>query len=85
MTVEVVLYTAPDCGLCGEAKRVLELAREPLGFTLQVVDIRGDPALEAAHRREIPLVTIAGRRAFRYRVDPAELRRRVLAASQSPV
>ena len=44
------------------------------------VDISGDDELERRHRHEIPLVTIAGRRAFKYQVDPAELRRRVIAA-----
>ena len=83
MSVEVVLYGAPGCGLCDDARRVLEAAREPLGFALREVDISTDPRLEAAHRHEIPLVTVDGRRAFIFRVEPGELRRQVLAASQS--
>jgi len=66
-----------------EALRVLELHREPLGFELRVVDITGDAELERRHREQIPVVEIDGRKAFKYRVDPAELRRRVLQASQS--
>jgi glutaredoxin len=83
MTVEVVLYTGAGCGLCGEALRVLELQREPLGFELRVVDITGDAELEGRYREQIPVVEVNGRKAFKYQVDPAELRRRVLAASQT--
>jgi glutaredoxin len=80
MRVDVVLYTAPGCGLCVEAKHVLDSQADALGFRLQTIDITTDEELERRHREEIPLVTIAGRRAFKYRVDPAELRRRVIAA-----
>jgi glutaredoxin len=78
--VDVVLYGAPGCHLCDVAKEQLAAHREALGYELRVVDISGDPDLEAAHRAEIPVVFIAGRKAFKYRVDPAELRRRVLAS-----
>jgi glutaredoxin-like protein DUF836 len=77
-----VLYGAPDCHLCDVAKDQLEAQREALGFDLRIVDISGDPDLERLHREKIPVVEVAGRRAFIYRVDPDELRRRVLAASQ---
>jgi glutaredoxin len=83
MSVEVVLYGAPDCGLCDEAKRVLESQAGAVGFELRTVDISGDEELERRHRQEIPLVTVDGRRAFKFRVDPTELRRRVLAAKAS--
>jgi glutaredoxin len=82
MSVQVVLYGAPGCHLCDVAKGVLERQRELLGFELRQVDISGDPALEAAYREQIPVVVVDGRKAFKYRVDPAELARRVTAASQ---
>jgi hypothetical protein len=45
------------------------------------VDITGDPELEAAYREQIPVVFVAGRKAFKYHVDSAELRRRLDAAA----
>jgi glutaredoxin len=81
--VEVVLYGAPGCHLCDVAKKQLTAQRDALGFDLRVVDISEDPELEAAHRAEIPVVFVAGRKAFTYRIDPGELRRRVLAMSQT--
>jgi glutaredoxin len=83
MSVEVVVYGAPGCHLCEVAKQVLEGQRELLGFELREVDIEGDPELEAAFREQIPVVFVDGRKAFKYRVDPSELARRVTAASQA--
>ena len=83
MSVEVVLYGAPGCHLCDVAKDVLDRQRKLLGFDLQVVDISGDPELERSYREQIPVVFVDGRKAFKYRVDPLELARRVTAASQT--
>ena len=83
MSVEVVLYGAPDCHLCDVAKGVVERQRELLGFELRVVDISGDDELERAYREQIPVVFVDGRKAFKYRVDPLELARHVTSASQT--
>lgn len=80
MTVEVRVYSAAGCHLCDVAKELLERERERHGFELVEVDITGDPELEAAYREQIPVVFVAGRKAFKYTVDPAELRRRLNAA-----
>jgi glutaredoxin len=84
MSVPVVLYGAPGCHLCDVAKELLERQRELLDFSLEVVDISGDAELESAYREQIPVVFVAGRKAFKYRVEPLELARRVAAASQGP-
>jgi glutaredoxin len=83
VSVEVVLYGAPGCHLCDVAKGVLERQRELLEFDLRV-DISGDDDLEREYREQIPVVFVAGRKAFKYRVEPLELARRVTSASQSP-
>ena len=49
---------------------VVEKARAELDFELQLVDIAGDPALEARYRELLPVVEIDGVRAFTYFVDP---------------
>jgi glutaredoxin len=78
--VEVVLYGAPDCSLCDDAKRILEPAAARLGFELVTVDITSDPELEARHRASLPVVEIDGEQAFVYHVSPGLLERRVRAA-----
>jgi glutaredoxin len=72
----VVLFHGQGCSLCDRARSQLDA----LEVAYEAVDITGDPELEAAHREEIPVVFVAGRKAFKYHVDPAELRRRVGAA-----
>jgi hypothetical protein len=84
VSVQVVLYGAAGCHLCDVAKELLRAQRERLGYELVEVDIAGDPELEAAYRAEIPVVLVAGRKAFKYRVEPAELERRVAAARARP-
>ena len=83
MSVEVVLYGAPGCHLCDVATQVLERQRELIGFDLELIDISADQQLEARYREEIPVVYVAGRKAFKYRVEPLELARRVALASQT--
>jgi glutaredoxin len=80
VSVEVRVYSAPGCHLCEVAKEILVREREARGFELVEVDITGDEELEAAYRAEIPVVFVAGRKAFKYHVDVPELRRRLDAA-----
>ena len=51
-------------------------------FDLRVVDIEGDPELEARYREWLPVVEIDGERAFVYYVQAAALRRRLDAQAQ---
>jgi Glutaredoxin-like domain (DUF836) len=43
-------------------------------FELELVDIGGDPVLEARYRPELPVVEVDGERAFTYFVSPHALR-----------
>jgi glutaredoxin len=73
----VVLYHAQGCHLCERALAVVEEVQEELGFELQLVDIGGDPELEARYRELLPVVEIDGERAFTYFVSPQALRARL--------
>jgi glutaredoxin len=67
MSVEVVIYSGRDCHLCEVAKTELEAHRERLGLDIRAIDITGDAELESA---------------FKFRVDPGDLERRVRLARQ---
>ena len=56
-------------------------AQAELGFELELVEIDGDPELEARYRERIPVVEIDGETAFTYFVDPDGLRARVAVPS----
>ncbi len=77
----VVLYGRAECHLCDEMKAIVETVRRHVPFELELVDVDGDPALARAYGLEVPVLTIDGRKAFKYRVDEAALRRRLQRGS----
>jgi glutaredoxin len=70
---EVTLYTKSGCCLCDEAKAQIRAARARVEFAYREVDIESDPALFEAHRNDIPVVEVDGRRAFKYRLTAEQL------------
>ena len=77
MLPRVEIYTKRDCCLCDEAKQVLERVRSELPFELAEIDIEGDAQLMERFGTEIPVIFVGGRKAFKYRVDERELRKRL--------
>ena len=63
--------------------QAVEEVRAEREFELSVVDIGGDPELEARYREWLPVVEIDGRREFVYHVQPADLRRRLDAQARA--
>jgi glutaredoxin len=74
-TPRLILYTKPDCELCDEAKATLLALSAELIFKLVEIDITSDAAVYDAFHEEIPVGFLGGRKLFKYRVDPARLRR----------
>jgi hypothetical protein len=72
------VYTAAGCHLCEAALEAVDSVRREVPFELEVVDVGGDPGLEARHREHLPVVEIDGERAFTWFVDPEALRERIL-------
>jgi glutaredoxin len=76
---QVVLYTRAGCCLCDDARQVLVKVRgqgRP-SFRLEERDIEEDERLLRAYLERIPVVTIDGVEVFEFRVEEAELRRRL--------
>ena len=80
----VTLYTRVGCHLCDVVKDVIEQVRSERDFDWVTLDIDEDPALVALYDTEVPVVAINGRKAFKYRVDPAALRDRIDRADSAP-
>ena len=74
MPRRVTVFHAEGCHLCERALEVVDAAREELGFELEVVDIGGDPELEARYRERLPVIEIDGEPAFTFFVTSAALR-----------
>ncbi len=71
----VVLYTRDGCSLCVTAKAVVLGVRREVEFEFSEVDIGWSGNLYEDHKYDIPVIEIDGKRAFKHRVDPVELRR----------
>ncbi|HZT57979.1 MAG TPA: glutaredoxin family protein [Pyrinomonadaceae bacterium] len=82
----VRLYTKPGCHLCEDAKREIAHAGRAGGFTFEEVNILSDPELRRRYANEIPVVTINGVHAFKYRLTAADLLRAVqrIRSSKTP-
>jgi len=80
---EVTIYSKPGCHLCDEAKAVLLKVRRQEPFALQEVNIEEHPEAFAAFKEEVPVIFVAGRKAFKYRVGERELLRRLQRERQA--
>ncbi|HJY85102.1 MAG TPA: glutaredoxin family protein [Candidatus Binatia bacterium] len=61
----LTLYSRPDCCLCEEMKTVLAQVRRDISFDLEEINISTDPELEVRFGREIPVLFVNGRKAFK--------------------
>jgi glutaredoxin len=73
--LSVTVYTRAQCCCCHKALDVLREAQRRFGFSIQEVDIDGDPALVARYDTEVPVVSVNGKVRFRGVVNPALLER----------
>jgi hypothetical protein len=75
--IALTLYSRPGCHLCDDMKTIVlrVVAATPVRSTLTEVDISTDPALETQYGLEIPVLLLNGKKAAKYRVSEAELRR----------
>jgi hypothetical protein len=73
----VIFYTRPGCHLCEEARREILAADCADHYVLEEVNIAGDAALTDLYGWEIPVVTINGIKAFKYRLTAAEFKRKL--------
>jgi len=69
---EVIVYSRKQCHLCEVVKDTLRRLEGPGMFRWQEVDIDRDPELQRLYNEEVPVVTIDGRKAFKYTMDEEE-------------
>jgi glutaredoxin len=79
--MKVTLYTRAGCHLCDQAKQAIESARRRTLFDYEEFDIDSDPQLQRLYNEEVPVIAIDGKKAFKYRVTPAELLKKLAARS----
>jgi len=63
---EVIVYSRKGCHLCDMVKDTLRKLERRATFTWREIDIDTDPELLREFNDEVPVVFIAGRKAFKY-------------------
>ena len=71
--IQVTIYSRPGCHLCDAMKAVVLRVARTIPFSLEDVDISGHAELETLYGLEIPVLTIDGKKAAKYRVTEREL------------
>ena len=79
MRPQVTIYSRPGCHLCDEAKAVIEGVRGRTEFYLVEVNVDSDEELQGIYGEQIPVVTINGRKAFKYFVEAEEFLKKLRA------
>lgn len=77
--LEVVLYTRAGCHLCDDAKQLLRQLQRKTPFEFEEIDIDRDPQLQQRYNDEVPVILVHGKKAFKYRIDPAHFLKRLNA------
>ena len=76
-TIELILYSRPQCHLCDEMKVVIDQVRADYDLRLSEVDIDTDPELQRKYTNDIPVLLVNDMPAFRWRLQEVELRARL--------
>ena len=66
---QVVVYSKPGCCLCDEVKTQLQRLQLRHDFDCRDVNILEDREALVRFQKEIPVVFVNGRRAFKYHLD----------------
>ena len=75
ITIEIL--TKQDCGLCDEAKAIVDEVITDFPTELILTDIESDPDLFERYKEKIPVVRIDGEESFVYKVHPVTLRKKL--------
>ncbi len=81
--VEIILYERAGCCLCEEMLAVVASLGGEFSLEVKRIDVGRDPALEARFGDQVPVLFVAGRKAFKYRVTAQRLRERLLRVAAS--
>jgi hypothetical protein len=74
------MYSRRRCGLCDEAREVVEAVARTVPLDFDEVFIDGDDDLELRYGIRVPVIEVAGREAFELTVDGEALAELAAAA-----
>ena len=77
MQIQIEILTKKDCGLCDDAKEVVERVLPDFPATLKMIDIESNSDLFEKYKEKIPVVRINGKENFVYKVNEITLRKKL--------
>lgn len=82
----ITVYSRESCHLCEDALATIDRVAETVSTPVEVreVDVDTDPELRLAYGERVPYVFIDDRPRYKFRVDEADLRRRLTTDEGSP-
>ncbi|MBI5641850.1 MAG: glutaredoxin family protein [Deltaproteobacteria bacterium] len=69
--------SAKDCVLCRDVKDIIDRVGADIPFQFKEVDIDANEDLLRRFNEDIPTVFINGKKAFKFKVDESELRKKL--------
>jgi len=69
----LTLYSRAHCHLCEEMAAGLTGMQPQFSFTVEIVDVDGDPALAARFGEDVPVLVHGARELCRHRIDSARI------------
>ena len=80
----LTVYGREDCHLCSEMIAALEPLQGRYGFTLEVVDVDRDQALEERYGALVPVLAAGNEEICHYFFDPDALQRHFALMAENP-
>ena len=80
MRAQLLLYSRRECCLCEEMKEVIFRVAKKMPLVLQEIDVDSSAQWVEEFGDEVPVLFINGRKAFKYRVTPKELEKKLSAS-----
>ena len=77
MQIQIEILTKKDCGLCVDAKEIVERVLPDFPATLKMIDIESNSDLFKKYKAKIPVVRINGKENFVYKVNEITLRKKL--------
>ena len=77
MQIQIEILTKKDCGLCVDAKEIVERVLPDFPATLKMIDIESNSDLFEKYKAKIPVVLINGKENFVYKVNEITLRKKL--------
>ncbi len=71
------LANKTNCVLCKEAREIIGKINEEIPFQFKEIDISSSEDLLRRYKEDIPTIFINGKKAFKFKVDEAEFRKKV--------